>query len=290
MAAELLNCTEGNVITKIHLIQTGSVKIKAAQRRREGGGGLGKILLSRTWTEWLPINAWVIEHAEGLIVVDTGETSRTSESGYFPRWQPYYKLAVRMNVSPEQEIGPQMQNSDLRPEQVWKVILTHLHTDHAGGIHHFPSSEYLVDGEEYQSAQGLSGMLQGYLPNRWPDWFAPKFIPFEPRAFGPFEKSYVVTEAGDVIIVPTPGHTPSHASVIVKIDGVSYFLAGDTSYSEELLLERHPDGVSASVEVAVQTMDKILRYAEMEPMVYLPSHDPLSRDRLMQKRLLTPAT
>jgi hypothetical protein len=73
---------ESNDITKIHLIQTGNVKVKALQRHREGNGGIGKILLSRSWTEWLPINAWAIDHAEGLMIVDTGETARTSESGY----------------------------------------------------------------------------------------------------------------------------------------------------------------------------------------------------------------
>ncbi len=276
-------------MTTIHLFQTGSVKVKVSQTRREGRGGFGKVLFGRAWTDWLPINAWVIEHAEGMIVVDTGETARTSESGYFPRWQPYFRLAVRMNVKPEEEIGPQMRASGLNPEAARKVILSHFHTDHAGGTSHFPNSEFLVSADEYQSAQGLAGMLQGYLPNRWPEWFAPSFIQFEPKAFGPFEESYAVTNAGDVVIVPTPGHTPNHVSVIAKVDGISYFLAGDTSYFEELLLERHPDGVSANVEVAIGTMDKILRYAEAEPTVYLPSHDPLSGDRFMHKRILTPA-
>lgn len=178
---------EGNVITKIHLIQTGTVKIKAAQRRREGTGGLGKILLGRTWTEWLPINAWVIEHAEGLIVVDTDETARTSESGYFPWWQPYFRLAVRMNVKPEEEIGPQMRASGLNPEAARKIILTHFHTDHAGRIAHFPNGEFLVSVDEYQSAQGFAGMLQGYLPNHWPALFAPSFIQFESKPFVPFD-------------------------------------------------------------------------------------------------------
>jgi hypothetical protein len=72
-------------ITTIRLIQTGSVKVKASQTRREGNGGIGKVLFGRVWTDWLPIYAWVIEHVEGMIVVDTGETARTSESGYFPR-------------------------------------------------------------------------------------------------------------------------------------------------------------------------------------------------------------
>jgi glyoxylase-like metal-dependent hydrolase (beta-lactamase superfamily II) len=230
-------------ITKIHQFQTGSVKVKTVQTRREGNGGIGKVLMGRSWTDWLPINAWVIEHAEGMIVVDTGETARTSESGYFPRWQPYFKLAVRMNVKPEEELGPQMQASGLNPEAAWRVILTHFHTDHTGGILHFPNSEFLVSADEYQSAHGFAGMLQGYLPQHWPEWFAPSPIQFESETFGPFDESYAVTKAGDVVIVPTPGHTPNHVSVIVKVDGINYFLAGDTSYSEELLLKRHPDGM-----------------------------------------------
>ena len=276
-------------MTTIHLIQTGSVRVKVSQTRREGSGGIARVLFSRTWTDWLPINAWVIEHAEGMIVVDSGETARVAEPGYFPRWQPYFRLAVRMDVKPEQEIGSQMRASGLNPETVRKDILTRFHTDHAGGISHFPNSDFLVSAGEYQNIQGFAGMLQGYLPHHLPEWFAPSFIQFESEQFGPFEESYVVTEAGDVVIVPTPGHTPNHVSVIVKVDGISYFIAGDTSYFEEVLLERRPDGVSPNIEAAKGMMDKILRYAEAEPTVYLPSHDPLSGDRLRHKQIVAPA-
>jgi N-acyl homoserine lactone hydrolase len=272
---------------KIHSIRTGRVKVKAVQRRREGRGGLGQLLLSRRWTEWLPITAWVIEHPEGIIVVDTGETGRTSEAGYFPRWQPYYRLAVRMDVSPEEEIGPQLRALGFDPDEVGKVVLTHLHTDHAGGLHHFPNSEIFVSGEEFQNAQGFAGKVQGYLPHCWPDWFAPRAIAFEAGAVGPFEESYLLTEAGDVVIVPTPGHTAGHVSVIVKTAGLSYFLAGDTSYSEEILLERNPDGVSPDVAVAMGTMERILDYAAAEAVVYLPTHDPGSARRLENNHTLT---
>jgi N-acyl homoserine lactone hydrolase len=275
-------------MTKIHIIQTGTVKIKNSQRRQEGKGGLGKVLWGKEWTEWLPIYAWVIEHQEALIVVDTGETARTAEAGYFPRWQPYYKLAVRMDVSPEQEIGPQMKKLGLDPEDVKQVILTHLHTDHAGGMHHFPNSKFLVSEKEYRSALGLPGMIQGYLPHRWPEWFSPQFIQFEHKGTGPFEESYSVTKAGDVTIVPTPGHTPNHTSVIVRIDEISYFLAGDTSYEQDLLLEKHPDGVSPNPGIARQTMEKILQYAQSEKTVYLPTHDLHSENRLKNRKLLTP--
>lgn len=257
--------------------------------RREGRGGLGKVLFGRTWTEWLPIHAWLIEHREGLIVVDTGETARTSEPGYFPRWQPYFKLAVRMKVSPEEEIGQQIRSLGFDPHEVRKVILTHLHTDHAGGLHHFPNSEILVSGDEYRNAKGFRGMLQGYLPNRWPEWFEPKSIPFERKAFGPFEESFEATRSGDIAIVRTPGHTLHHLSVFVEISGIFYFLAGDTSYTEELLLIRQTDGVSPSPEIAIKTLDKITRFAQEETMVYLPTHDPKTEDRFRRSIPLKPS-
>jgi glyoxylase-like metal-dependent hydrolase (beta-lactamase superfamily II) len=248
-----------------------------------------RVLLERTWTEWLPIYAWVIEHPEGVIVVDTGETARTSEPGYFPRWHPYFRTSVRMDVAAEQEIGPRLEKIGLAPKDVRTVVLTHFHTDHAGGLHHFPESEILVQGRDYESARGFMGKLQGYLPHRWPEWFAPTPIPFEAAPVGPFGRSYAVTEAGDVLVVPTPGHTPGHVSVIVKAEGVSYFLAGDTSYTQRLLLAREPDGVSPNRAAALRTLDAILAYARTEPTVYLPSHDPQSAERLRQKQILDTA-
>jgi N-acyl homoserine lactone hydrolase len=139
---------------RIHAIQTGTVAIKTRQLSGRGRGTLRPIitLLDTTWTEPVPIYAWVIEHPEGLIVVDTGETARVAEPGYFPWWQPYFKLGVREWVRPEEEIGPQLRALGFAPADVRWVLLTHFHTDHAGGLPHFPTSEILVSRTEYQAA------------------------------------------------------------------------------------------------------------------------------------------
>ena len=46
----------------------------------------------------------------------TGETARAATPGYFPAWHPYYKLCVRVSLTPEQEIGPQMRALGLSPD------------------------------------------------------------------------------------------------------------------------------------------------------------------------------
>jgi glyoxylase-like metal-dependent hydrolase (beta-lactamase superfamily II) len=238
------------------------------------------------WTEWLPIYTWVIDHPEGIIVVDTGETSKSSDPNYYPHWHPYYRYSLRMNVRPEDEIGPQLKKMGITQEDIKALVLTHFHTDHAGGLHQFPRTEILVSGVDYRLASGLGGRMRGFLPNRWPEWFSTMLIALEPESFGPFEESYKVTQAGDVLIVPTPGHTSGHISVVVNTDDVTYFLAGDTSYSESLLIKRTPDGVSPRASVAIDTMDRILGLADSRPLVYLPTHDPESVDRLTEKRTL----
>jgi glyoxylase-like metal-dependent hydrolase (beta-lactamase superfamily II) len=101
---------------------------------------------------------------------------------------------------------------------------------------------------------------------------------------GPFDQSLPLTAAGDVVIVPTPGHTAGHVSVILRTDGVTYFLAGDTSYNQALMLEGAVDGVAPDEEAALDTLRRIQALAQQEPLVYLPAHDPAAAERLLTKR------
>ncbi len=274
---------------RIHAIRTGSVAIKESQRVGEGTGQIERqihILTDKKWTEPLPIYVWVIEHPEGVIVVDTGETARTAERNYFPEWHPYFKYALRMSVQPDDEIGLQLRTIGISPDDVRWVILTHMHTDHAGGLAHFPKSEILVARGEYELARTLIGRINGFLPTRWPEWFRPHLVDFEPQAFDTFPASFALTKAHDVFLVPTHGHTASHLSVIVQDEGTSIFLAGDTSYTQQLMVNSVVDGVSPSAKVARQTLSRIRNYVQTHPTVYLPTHDPEAIKRLATREVV----
>ena len=264
---------------KIHAIQTGTVSIRPNQRLGKGKGVIRLIntLTDRRWTEPLPIYAWVIEHPKGVILIDTGETARATEPGYFPSWHPYFKN-VSIEVKPEQEVGPQLQKIGIHPKDVRWVIMTHLHTDHAGGLHHFSHSEIIIMERAFRLATGFMGKMLGFLPHRFPTWLEPTLINLSPEPFGPFDASWKLTE--DVIIVPTPGHTQAHISVILKDNGIHYFFAGDASYTQQSMLDQQIDGVSLNGKTARRTLRRIRKFAQENPTVYLPSHDPQSAVRL----------
>ncbi|MFN8374050.1 MAG: N-acyl homoserine lactonase family protein [Anaerolineae bacterium] len=267
---------------KIHALQTGQVAIKQNQRQgvSAGLGRLANTLLDSHWTPMLPILVWVIEHPEGLIVVDVGETARVAQPGYFPRWHPFLQLCNRMDVKPDDEIGPSMKRMGLSPDDVRWVVMTHMHTDHAGGLHHFPKAEILISRQEYAATRGFGGLVSGYLNQRFPTWLNPRLIDFEARPYENFPQSLPLTKAGDVQLVSTVGHSVGHMSVIAREGDRSYFLAGDTSYTEDFMLRQVVDGVSPDEHAARQTLRHVFDYTQQHPTVYLPSHDPDSVTRL----------
>jgi N-acyl homoserine lactone hydrolase len=271
---------------KMHAIQTGTVAIKT--RQVEGVGHSSRrqlnMFLDREWTDPLPIHAFAIEHPEGVIVVDTGETARTSETDYFPSWHPYYRYGLREWVAPDEEIGPQLRRLGITPSDVRWVVLTHLHTDHAGGLHHFPHNQILVSRGDLTVASGRRGRLRGYPNQRIPRWFDPTVIDLSSGPYGPFPQSLKLTKAGDVTIVPVPGHTPGQISVIVEDGDHAVLLAGDSSYTEELMLRGIADGPSPDEAVAQLTHQRIRALAAATPTVYLVAHDPETATRLTERR------
>jgi glyoxylase-like metal-dependent hydrolase (beta-lactamase superfamily II) len=266
---------------KIYSIQTGKVRIKQNQLRKPRGVApkMTKVLFDKRWSDWLPIHAWVVKHPEGILVVDTGETCRTGMKGYLPKWHPYYSRAIDFDVKYDDEIGRQLMKMGIHPEKdVKKVVMTHLHTDHAGGLHHFSESEIIIERTEYENARGVSGIMAGYLPHRWPKWMKPRLVILDKIAFGPFERSMPLTRDGIINLVATPGHVPTHMSVVVNLDGLHYFLAGDASYTQENMLKGIPVGVGN--RNSLYTIEKIQQFTRQHPTVYLPSHDPESAKRM----------
>src|SRR5471032_2524274 len=103
-----LRTRSGENTMKLHAIQTGSVRIKTAQVEGRGRGLRRRLAVfaDRDWTEWLPTYAWVIDHPEGVIVVDTGQGTHLLETGR--SLHPYLRWEVAFRIERDEEIGPQL--------------------------------------------------------------------------------------------------------------------------------------------------------------------------------------
>jgi N-acyl homoserine lactone hydrolase len=106
-----------------------------------------------------------------------------------------------------------------------------------------------------------------------------------PEPFGPFGERLKVTRAGDVTIIPTPGHTPAHVSVVVQDGSATIFLAGDVSYTQALMLRQRVDGVAPDEAVARGTLGKVRDFVLAQPTVYVTAHDPESGVRLSKSEM-----
>jgi N-acyl homoserine lactone hydrolase len=272
----------------IHAIETGKVKITESWRIGRGNSikRLINTLFDSDFTEWLPIYVWLIEHPEGLILVDTGIPAKANRRIWFPPFMPLVQRAAIFDMTPEQEVGPQLKRLGFSPDDVRWVVLTHLHQDHDGGLHHFPKAEFVVTRKEWEAAVGFSGRMNGYLNQRWPNWFQPRLVEFDETPLGAFSSHHTLTKSGDVHLVPTPGHSPGHMSVILVEGDQSIFFAGDASYTQGLLLTGKTDGVGVDLQAQQDSYKKILSYAEQNPTIYLPSHDPGSKARFVKRVLL----
>lgn len=277
----------------VKAVKTGTIRIRPSHRAGQMDQPVWRrrlaILIDRDWTEPLPIYTYLIEHTEGLILLDGGESARGSAPGWFPQWNPFFRFAVDIHVAPEDEIGPRLHSIGVDPTRDLKhLVLSHLHHDHADGLGYFHGTDIIVSEENYQASRHrVRGSIIGAVPSQWPAWFEPRRVHLDGAPQGPFASSFPLTSDGRVFAVPTPGHMPGHLSVVVRAEEITYFLAADATYDEGLLKQRIVDGPSSDVSTSLSTLDNIAEFARREPTVLLPAHDPLAEQRLTDRIPLT---
>lgn len=269
--------SNGKPIT-IHAISTGYVAVKRRFRdaRYKGFPALLDFVLDRKFTEWMPIWVWVIQHEEGIFMVDTGENSRINDKDYFKpagRFENWLNTSqFKFKVEREEEIDAQLIDLNISPDEVKTVILTHRHLDHVDGISHFPNSQFLVHRVENEKPYGD-------LPHLYPIWFNPTLVDLD-ESFYNFPNAKKITQSGDIWIIDTAGHTYGHVSVAIKTDDGILFLAGDVSYNQDQLLQDRHAGADITPKKSALAYQRIKALAKKEKLVYLPSHDAKAGKRL----------
>ena len=259
---------------KLTALTTGTLRLKPTflEGSPSHGGPVGLIrALGRDprWTEPLPMWSWIIETGAERILVDA--SGRPGLGGGPTR--------TSFHISPDQALVPELARRGLTPGDFDRVLLTHLHADHIGGLEAFDQRRVWVARPEWAPVARFPGRLLRFLTAPVPRGFAPNLFDFDGPALLGFPGSWRVTPDGSIVALPTPGHSPGHTSFLVRRTDGDVLLAGDVTYDLPALHDQRDQGFIAKVEEHRQTLRRVLSLVR-GGVAYLPSHDPESPARL----------
>ena len=235
---------------KIHRLTTGRVR---GPRRPRGARRYVRLEWSDTS---LPVHAFLVEHDDSLTLVDAGQSALAAQPGYLPRWHPFLRTA-RFELTADDEVVRHVERLGFAAADVRRVVMTHLHTDHVGGLGPFRSAEVIVSGVEWARATGRRGAIRGYVPKQWPAGLEPLRIAVDGPAIGPFSGSYSLTADDSMCVVPLPGHTPGQIGLLLRTTRAA-LIGGDVAHDLPELEQVAPE---------------IAAYCRAEDVRFLAAHD-----------------
>lgn len=264
---------------KIYGLKTGKLAIKrsALNSRRPGLIATISSFRDKEFGDWLPIWSWLIVHPEGMFLIDTGLSSDVNENGYFNKLdfisKYYFEKQMKFEILRKQEIDFQLKKIGVKAESISKIILTHLHIDHVGGIKHFPGAPVVVNEIEWKTKDGA-------FPELFPSNLNIQTLKLESK-FGSFEKCHYLTKSKDLVMIHTPGHTRGHTSVaLISDDNRIYLFGGDVAYSSSRLVNEVFSATIKNQKLNSESCKKIINLAKSVKLVFLPTHDKDSGKRL----------
>lgn len=213
-----------------------------------------------------PLPAFLIEHERALILFDTSFAPMLNDDPYAYFGELTDTLKIVTNS--QQRIDRQLSSLGFRTEDVTHVVLSHTHSDHAGGLYLFPQAKFFVGPGEFDWHANPCAM-QAHLM-RGED-LAPT-TEFDWTVLTP--AGYDLLGDGSIQILHTPGHTPGELSCVVKLPSQSIILTGDTVHLRQGLDQESPDPHDWDAELSRDSIRKLKQVREREDARIWIAHDP----------------
>ena len=201
-------------------------------------------------------SCYIIKHGDDYLLWDTGHAMTAP------------------NVAPKVSVVDQLAKIDLKPEQIKYVGISHYHGDHTGQVASFPKATLLIgkgDWDAISSPKPAEGV---------------NFKPFENWIKGEGKVESLALDKdvfgdGSVIVLRTPGHTPGHQSLLVKLPQMgNVVISGDAVHFRE---NYDSDGVPSFNFDRAQTVASIERIKKISSTLkatVIIQHDARDIDKL----------
>jgi N-acyl homoserine lactone hydrolase len=205
-------------------------------------------------------NCYLIKHHQGWLLWDTGVTDAIAA---MPEGQRPSDPRMTHWKRPK-TLASQLDALGVKPSDIKYVAVSHTHPDHIGNVELFPQSMLLVQKAEYE----------------WPN----------PLGVGRFKSEHPATKLegdhdvfgdGSVTIISTPGHTPGHQSLLVKLPKTgALLLSGDAVHFKSNWDNRGIPSGNTGHEQTATSMQRMAGIMAKENAQLWINHDKAQRDSL----------
>jgi N-acyl homoserine lactone hydrolase len=203
--------------------------------------------------------AYLIVHPRGTVMFDTGGIG----DEHFPADGSPAKDGVQTAT---RKLVPQMVAAGYKPSDVTYLVMSHYHADHTGNANLFAGATWIVQKAEHDVM------------------FAEKPLPImQPATYSALKtaKTTILHDEdldvfgdGTVVIKSTPGHTPGHQVMLVKLTRFGpVILSGDLyHYPEEIATGKTPDFEFNPAQSATSRAD-VQAWAKQQKATLWIEHD-----------------
>ena len=194
-----------------------------------------------------PVYCFVISHPEGIVVIDTGVGGDHPgiEALYGPVRRPLAHILAEIEIT---------------TADVALVINSHLHFDHCGENRLFSGRPIFVQAAEYEAAHT-------------PDYTIPDWVDFPGANYELVEGEREILSG--LTLIPTPGHTSGHQSVLLETGEGRVIIAGQAAYTAAEYAnpeDAHARGLESAWD-RQKYLESLRRLRELAPRWVHVSHD-----------------
>jgi glyoxylase-like metal-dependent hydrolase (beta-lactamase superfamily II) len=206
------------------------------------------------------VNCYLIKHAQGWLLWDTGVADAVAAMPQGPPPPDPRMTRYRRTKT----MASQLDQLGVRPSDIKYLAVSHTHPDHVGNIAMFPQSMVLVQKAEYD----------------WPTPFGRRLQAI-PSPVNKLEGDHDVFGDGSVTLITTPGHTPGHQSLLVKLPKTgALLLSGDAVHFTSNWENRRIPERNFDREKTAASMQRLADIMAKEKAQLWMNHDKAQSDNL----------
>jgi glyoxylase-like metal-dependent hydrolase (beta-lactamase superfamily II) len=204
-------------------------------------------------------NCYLIRHGSEWMLWDSGYADSLADT-------PEGIVGPRSRALRRRTLAAQLAEIGVAPSQISRLAFSHSHSDHVGNGNLFTAATLYIQKAEYDAAFGAEPAKYGFAPATYDQLRNGRIVQLE----GDFD----VFGDGSVKILSTPGHTPGHQSLLVRLPVTgAVVLSGDAAHFQENFAMRRVPGFNFDREQSLQSMEKLDRIVKAERAQLWINHD-----------------